>query len=304
MSETTSALKIDNVTKKYNAEHGIFDISLEVKTGEIFGFLGPNGAGKSTTINTILDLLKVDRGTINVLGMDHHRDARKIHQNIGYLAGDMETDPTLTGKQYLKFVANVRGGVDKAVIEVLINRLKADVTTKIKHLSRGNKQKIGLIAALIHDPDLLILDEPTSGLDPLIQAEFNTIIRDHHARGKTTFISSHILSEVQTICDRVGFIRAGHLVHVSGLKELINQASRQVIARFTQTPPVKDIEQLSGAHNVTREDNELTFGFSGDINQLVKVLARHQLLAIRIAEPDLEDLFMHYYRTDTEVSHV
>lgn len=305
MSAKKSALKIDNVTKKYNAEHGVFNISLEVERGEIFGFLGPNGAGKSTTINTILDLLKPDQGTITVLGMDHHKNVKQVHQNIGYLAGDMETDPTLTGKQYLKFVANVRGGIDKKVIEGLIGRLKADITTKIKHLSRGNKQKIGLIAALMHDPDLLILDEPTSGLDPLIQAEFNEIIRDHRARGKTTFISSHILSEVQTICDRVGFIRSGHLVHVSGLQELMDQASRQIIVHFSAVPPLKEVEKLKGVTNLQHEDNQLVFHFDGDINKLLKILASHHITNIRIAEPDLEELFMHYYHTEgTEAAHV
>jgi ABC-2 type transport system ATP-binding protein len=298
MSALEPALRINNVTKKYTSEHGIFSISLEVMRGEIFGFLGPNGAGKSTTINTILDLLKPDQGTISVLGMDHHKDVKKVHRALGYLAGDMETDPTLTGKQYLNYVAHLRGNVDKSVVEKLITRLQSDITTKIKHLSRGNKQKIGLIAALMHNPDILILDEPTSGLDPLIQAEFNEIIREHKAQGKTTFISSHILSEVQSICDRVGFIRAGHLVHVSSLQDLMDKTTRKVIIHFHVRPPKKEIAALRGIHELQQEDNQLSFRFDGDINQLLTIVASHPVDNIQIAESDLEELFMSYYRTE------
>lgn len=299
MSEMeTPALKIDHVTKRYDSKHGVHDINLEVKRGEVFGFLGPNGAGKSTTINTILDLLKPDTGTITVLGLDHHKNVKEVHSRLGYLSGDMETDPSLTGKQYLNYAAHLHGGVDQTIIDGLIKRLKSDVTTKIKHLSRGNKQKIGLIAALMHDPDILILDEPTSGLDPLIQAEFNAIIREHKAKGKTTFISSHVLSEVQTVCDRVGFIRDGQLIHVDTLAGLMEQTSRNVTIHFRDDTPHEKIASLSGVRNVKREDGTMSFTFDGDINQLLALLAKHPINNIQIAEPDLEELFMNYYRQE------
>lgn len=298
------ALSLKNVSKHYGKSRGIADISLDVTTGEVFGFLGPNGAGKSTTINTILDILRPDTGTITILGADHRQASPNIRARIGYLSGDMETDPSLTGRQYLRFAANLRGGVDQTVIDALIVRLKCEVDKKIKYLSRGNKQKIGLIAALMHDPDLLILDEPTSGLDPLIQAEFNDIIREHKARGKTTFISSHALSEVQAICDRVGFIRDGKLIKVSPLDELMREATKRVTITFEGTVPRRDILDLAGVHDATINGQRAVFHFKGNDNDLLKLLAKHTVKDIQISEPDLADLFMDYYQTAQEPTHV
>jgi len=299
MTATDSpAIKIEHLTKHYDSKHGIDDINLEVARGEVFGFLGPNGAGKSTTINTVLDLLKPDKGTITLLGLDHHKNVKEVHKRLGYLSGDMETDPSLTGKQYLKYVSHLRGGIDQKIIDDLVHRLKSDITTKIRHLSRGNRQKIGLIAALMHDPDILMLDEPTSGLDPLIQAEFNAIIREHKAKGKTTFISSHVLSEVQSVCDRVGFIKDGKLIRVSTLKSLMDQTSRNVTVHFKDTVPRDQVAALEGVSRLKHEDGSLMFTFGGDINQLMKLLAAHPIDNIQIAEPDLEELFMNYYRTE------
>jgi ABC-2 type transport system ATP-binding protein len=297
MSDNIPALAIKSMTKRYDAHHGVFDIDLTVQRGEIFGFLGPNGAGKSTTINTVLDILRPTSGTIEISGLDHHKHAKYIHSHIGYLSGDMETDPTLSGRQYLKFVANLHRNIDKQRVEQLVERLKADITTKIKHLSRGSKQKIGLIAALMQDPELLILDEPTSGLDPLIQAEFNEIIRDHKERGKTAFISSHILNEVQTMCDRVGFIRDGQLVAVSTLQSLLQKAPRQIRAQFKDVPPLEQIQTLKGISDLRHDDGLATFLFKGDVNQLLALLSKHQLKSLSITETDLEELFMNYYKS-------
>src|SRR5688572_3277647 len=289
------AIVIDHMSKHYSGKHGVSDISLAVATGEVFGFLGPNGAGKSTTINTILDILRPDSGTIRVLGMDHHTEAKQVHKRIGYLSGDMETDPSLNGEQYLTFVAHLYGDVKKDRIEELATRLKADTRSKIKHLSRGSKQKIGLIAALMHEPELLILDEPTSGLDPLIQAEFNTIINEYKSRGKTVFISSHVLSEVQSVCDRVGFIRDGQLVTASPLEDLLEQAPRRVTAGFKTQPPLPALKALAGSSKLTSSGNTATFLFNGDINKLVTLLHAHSLNDVRIAEIGLDELFMSYY---------
>lgn len=289
------ALKIEHLSKHYNKQHGITDINLEVMRGEVFGFLGPNGAGKSTTINTILDVLRPDEGRITVLDMDHRKNAKEVHRRLGYLSGDMETDPTLTGKQYLRYVSHLYGGANEEKINQLVERLRADVRTKIRHLSRGNRQKIGLIAALMHNPDILILDEPTSGLDPLMQAEFNKIIREYRDEGKTVFISSHILSEVQSICDRVGFIRQGKLIRVSSLESLLKEASRKVLISFNDKPPVKELEQVGGS-NIIAHDNTVQFTFAGDFNRLIALLGGHLIRNIQITETNLEDLFMNYYQ--------
>jgi len=291
------ALEISHLTKLYDDTHGIRDINLTVRQGEIFGFLGPNGAGKSTTINTVLDLLRPDGGQVKILGVKNGK-THKIHQRIGYLSGDMETDPTLTGRQYLTFVAHLQGGIDRKVIDTLAKRLKADLSVKVKHLSRGNRQKIGLIAALLHDPDVLILDEPTSGLDPLIQTEFNAILKERKAAGKTTFMSSHVLSEVQEICDRVGFIRDGKLIHVNSMQKLLEQTARSVEARFRSPQFSKQLAKLQGVKHLKQTEGVTRFNFSGDINQLVRILASHPVDSLMINEPDLEDLFMGYYRQE------
>lgn len=299
------ALSLRHVTKRYNATRGIFNLTLDVQPGEVFGFLGPNGAGKSTTINTILDLLRTDEGAITVFGLDHQHDSLAIRRRIGYVSGDMETDPTLTGQQYLRFVAHQRGGVSKDTVNALAVRLHADLGTKIKHLSRGNKQKIGLISALMHSPDMLILDEPTSGLDPLIQAEFYQLLRERRDEGKTTFMSSHILSEVQSICDRVGFIREGKLINVTPLDELLRQAPQEVSVLFIGEPPMSALKHVPGVSNLIAHSSTVTFDFAGDTNQLVRVLASQRIKSLTIAEPDLEKLFMRYYQTTTpENSHV
>lgn len=298
--DKNKALVIDNVTKRYNQEHGIFNISLAVSSGEVFGFLGPNGAGKSTTINTVLDILRPDSGSVSILGLDAHRQSKGAHSRVGYLSGDMETDPTLTGRQYLNFVAHLRGGIDSEKILILTKRLKADLNTKIKHLSRGSKQKIGLIAALMHDPDLLILDEPTSGLDPLIQVEFGNIIREHKEKGKTAFISSHVLSEIQSMCDRVGFIKDGKLVNVSTLGQLMANAPRKVILHFKDKVPEESLKDIQGIENFQLNDGTVNFLFQGDINKLLSLLSRHKLANIVIDETDLEELFMHYYKGESK----
>ncbi|MDX2776134.1 ABC transporter ATP-binding protein [Streptomyces caniscabiei] len=296
--QQNSAIILDSLTKRYNARHGIHNINLDVISGEIFGFLGPNGAGKSTTINTMLDILRADEGFIRILGMDSHSQAKKIHQRVGYLSGDMETDPSLTGVQYLRFVANLHGNIAHERIITLADRLKADTATKIKHLSRGSKQKIGLIAALMHDPDILILDEPTSGLDPLMQAEFNTIIRERKGEGKTTFISSHVLSEIQSLCDRVGFIRGGKLIEVSTLSDLLQKAPRRITVHFKKETPTKSLQALEGVKNFRQEDGLAIFLYSGDMNILLKTLTEYSLQNLEIADADLEELFMSYYRNE------
>lgn len=296
MSKTPNiVLRLNNVTKSYGKSRGIIDVNLDVLQGEIFGFLGPNGAGKSTAINTILDLLRPNSGNISVLGLDSHHDSVAVLRRIGYLSGDMTTDPGLTGAQYLEFASNLHGNVDVEYVKALIRRLRCETDKKIKSLSRGNRQKIGLVAALMHDPDLLILDEPTSGLDPLIQSEFNEIIRERKNRGKTTFMSSHVLSEVQAVCDRVGFIREGKLIRVSKLDELFHDAPRRVSVRYRSVAPDSQLKKLSGIEKLKSVGNLRQFTYRGDYNELMRVLAIKPIHDIQILEPQLDELFMEYY---------
>lgn len=294
MTRMSPALQLKHVTKMYDKHHGIHDISLSVQRGEVYGFLGPNGAGKSTTINTILDNLRLDSGEITIMGTPHRR-VNQVHRQIGYLAGDMTTDVAMNGRQYLKFVARIYGNVDPRRIQMLEKRLKADTSTKIKHLSRGNKQKIGLIAALMHDPDLLILDEPTSGLDPLMQSVFSDLIHEHAERGKTAFISSHVLSEVQSLCHSVAFIRSGTLIHKGNLADLRDTTGQSVSVNFIKHPTTNALQSLRHVSHLAIDGDNVTFLYHGDMNKLVTFFAAHPVTHLEIHEPDLESLFMHYY---------
>ncbi len=292
-----SVLVLDGVTKSYGKSRGIEDVSLEITKGEVFGFLGPNGAGKSTTINVILDLLYANEGTISIFGMDSHKDSVDIRKRIGYLSGDMATDPSLTGKQYLAFAASVHGNVDTQYVNELLKRLRCETNKKIKSLSRGNRQKIGLVAALMHDPELLILDEPTSGLDPLVQAEFNKIIHERKTAGKTTFMSSHVLSEVQAVCDRVGFIRDGRLLRVSSLEELMESAPRRVNVLYGAVAPDSQLRTLKGVSELKKAGNRREFVFRGKYNELLRVLSMKPIRDLQIVETPLDELFMEYYQS-------
>lgn len=299
MSEVQNdpVMVLKNVTKTYGRSRGISDVSLTIQKGDVFGFLGPNGAGKSTTINTILDLLYANSGSITIFGLDSHKDSVEIRKRIGYLSGDMATDPSLTGKQYLEYAASLHGSVDPKRVEELIHRLRCETKKKIKSLSRGNRQKIGLVAALMHDPELLILDEPTSGLDPLVQNEFNQIVRERKAEGKTTFMSSHVLSEVQAVCDEVGFIRDGKLLTVSKLEDLMEQAPRKVNVLYGSTPPDSQLRTLKGVSDVKKTGNRREFVFRGKYNELLRVLAAKPIRDLQVVEYPLDELFMEYYQS-------
>jgi ABC-2 type transport system ATP-binding protein len=289
------AIKFDHVSKNYGSSRGVQELNFTVARGEIFGFLGPNGAGKTTAIRMMLDAIRASQGTIKILGLDSKKDAVSIHQRIGYLSGDMEMDRRLTGRQYLEYLANLRGNVPWSTIQKLIERLDCQTDKKIAYLSRGNKQKIGLVAALMHNPDVLILDEPTSGLDPLIQLEFQKLIREHRAQGKTAFISSHVLSEVQEVCDHVGFIREGLLVDVQSLKSLQQKALRKVRVTLAK-PNAKALQKVSGLHNLQVKGREIRCDVTENFDGLLKALAKLPVKDIVIEEASLDDMFMHYYQ--------
>ncbi len=263
--------------------------------GEAFGFLGPNGAGKTTTIRTLLDHLRPTSGTARVFGIETTVDPIAIHARVGYLPGEFVLYDKLTGGQTIEYFANLRGGVDAAYQAELIERLDVDPSRRFREYSKGNKQKIGLIIALQHRPELLILDEPTSGLDPLVQQTFYAVIREAKAEGRTIFLSSHILSEVERTCDRVGIIRDGRLTRVGRVEDLRDLAHHQVEIVFRDTVPVAEFSALPGVSDVVAEDHTLRLRVSGSIAPIVRTAAGHELLDFVSREPSLEETFLAEY---------
>jgi ABC-2 type transport system ATP-binding protein len=294
-------IQLNGVTKTYGASRGVTDISLQVPEGSIYGFLGPNGAGKTTTISMLVNLTHPSSGSITVFGEDNETSGLQNRKRIGFLAGDMALDKALTGWQQLEYFGHLRGNFDDVYVRELATRLHADLHKKIKSLSRGNRQKIGLIAALMHQPDLLILDEPTSGLDPLVQAEFNKIILEHKEQGKTTFISSHVLSEVQELCDQVAIIREGKIITHKSMQEIIDTAPRVVTISSDHPHDLDDITKgLHGVSNLKHKDRAIIFNFSGDMNELIKRLGKKPISNLTIEDTDLEQIFISYYQDDKE----
>lgn len=292
-------VRIQNLTKRYSATSlGVEDISLDIVEGEIFGFLGTNGAGKSTTINMMLDLLRPTSGTIELFGRNAHTHGVALRRRIGYVSGDMTTDLAMTGQQYLSFAAKQYGGIDEVYLNYLVAMFRVETNRQIKQLSRGNRQKIGLVAALMHKPDLLILDEPTSGLDPIGQEQFNLILAERKKDGKTTFMSSHILSEIQANCDRIGIIRDGHLVRVGTVDELIGDRPRHVEVEMAQKIVQGDLSLLPGVNDIEITGSVVRFTFSGDYNSLLTWLAQYTVVDLEIEQPSLDELFLQYYASE------
>jgi ABC-2 type transport system ATP-binding protein len=291
----TAVIETQKLTKSYGAHRGIIDIDLIVNEGEAFGFLGPNGAGKTTTIRTLLDHLRPTSGRALVFGIETTVDPVAIHRRIGYLPGEFALYDKLTGGQTIDYFANLRGGVDAAYQADLIRRLDLDTSRKFKEYSKGNKQKVGLVVALQHRPDLLMLDEPTSGLDPLVQQTFFEVIREAKAEGRTVFLSSHILGEVEKTCDRVAIIREGRLVKVDRVEALRDLAHHQVELRFAGDVPIAAFSDLAGVSDVTADDHILRLRVSGSITPVVREAARYELLDFVSREPSLEETFLAEY---------
>lgn len=291
-------IELSHLTKTYGKNRGVSDISLKVPEGVIFGFLGPNGAGKSTTINMLVNLIHPTSGQIKIFGKDNQKHGLEIREDIGFLSSDMPLDGRLTGWQQLEYFGNLRGSFDKTYVQELAKRLDCNLNRKIKTLSRGNHQKVALISALMHKPKLLLLDEPTSGLDPLIQAEFNKIIREHKAAGYTTFISSHILSEIQELCDEVAFIREGEIIAHKTLDELAKGAPKQIRITTQDKTLISRFKKLEGLDGVRIEGKRIMFRYTGHTDTLIKLLAKHKIEDIVIEESDLETMFMQFYEND------
>jgi ABC-2 type transport system ATP-binding protein len=291
----SAAIHTEQLTKFYGEHRGIVEVDLDVAEGEAFGFLGPNGAGKTTMIRTLLDHIRPTSGRAEIFGIDTTADPVAIHRRLGYLPGEFVLYDKLTGGQTIKYFANLRGGVDSAYQADLVTRLDVDLSRKFREYSKGNKQKIGLIIALQHRPDLLMLDEPTSGLDPLVQQEFFAVIREAKAEGRTMFMSSHILSEVERTCDRVAIIRDGRLVRVDRVEALRDMAHHQVELRFVGPVPKEEFESLPGVTDVVAEDHVLRMRVAGAITPVVQAAARYELSDFVSREPSLEETFLAEY---------
>jgi ABC-2 type transport system ATP-binding protein len=290
------AIEITSLTKFYGKSRGVEDINLNIPRGTIYGFLGPNGAGKTTTISILIGILNPTAGSAKILGKNCFTNGVDIRKHVGFLPGDIALDSNLTGSQLLNYYQNIRGINCQKNINQLAKKLDCDLNKKIKKLSRGNKQKIGLISALMHDPDVLILDEPTSGLDPLIQEQFNEILLNHKKQGKTTFISSHILSEVQTLCDNVAFIKDGKIIADKPITEIAS--SNPLIVKLKASPAtLKKLAKDALNINMSMQtDESVTFSYSGDVKSLLNTLAKYEISDISITRGDLEEIFMEYYK--------
>jgi len=291
----TAVIQTEKLTKSYGEHRGIIDVDLTVNQGEVFGFLGPNGAGKTTTIRTALDLIRPTSGRALVFGIESSTDPVAIHRRTGYIPGEFTLYDRLTGGQTIQYFANLRGGVDPAYQQSLIERFDIDPRRRYKELSKGNKQKIGLVIALQHQPELLILDEPTSGLDPLVQQSFYELVREARDEGRTVFLSSHILSEVERTADRVAIIREGRLVKVGSVESLRDLAHHQVELRFSGPVPASEFQSLPGVSEVVADDHVLRMRVSGAITPVVQAAARYELLDFVSREPTLEETFLAEY---------
>ena len=268
---------------------------MSVEHGEVFGFLGPNGAGKTTTIRTLLDLLHPTSGIARIFGRDSHRDSVAIRARLGNLPGDFGYGKLATGREAISLLARLRGvdGVGRA--ETLAERFRADLDRPLGKLSRGNRQKIGLILALFHEPELLILDEPTSGLDPLMQEEFMELVREERDRGCAVFLSSHELDEVERICDRVGIIREGQLIAVERVAELLGRTPRRVSVEFGETVNLDELRSSPGVKDLKVEGRRISFNLVGSPDAALKQLAAHPVTDLEFARPSLEEVFLSYY---------
>jgi ABC-2 type transport system ATP-binding protein len=292
-----AAIRTRGLSKDYGRGHGVFELDLDVQRGEVLGFLGPNGAGKSTTMRLLLDLIRPTCGTATLLGLDSRADSLEIRRRVGFLPGDLALYPKLTGAAVLDHLAQLRGGIDRRVRDALGERFGAQLDRPIRELSTGNRQKIGLIQAFMHEPELLILDEPIAGLDPLVQQRFHALLAQVTQQGATVFLSSHTLSEVERVADRVAILREGRLVVIDSLARLREIAVRRLEIEFAGDPPAAErLRALPGVREVVAEGLHVTVAFEGSADPLIKAVARHDVRSIRSHDDDLEEIFLHYYR--------
>jgi ABC-2 type transport system ATP-binding protein len=291
----TAVIQTEKLTKAYGPFRGIVDVDLAVNQGEIFGFLGPNGAGKTTTIRILLDLIRPSSGHATVFGIETTANPVAIHRRLGYLPGEWNLYDRLTGAETITYFANLRGGVDRPYVDQLVQRLDLDPSRRFREYSKGNKQKVGLICALQHRPELLILDEPTSGLDPLVQQTFNELLFAAKADGRTVFLSSHIISEVERTCDRVAIIREGRIVRLDTVEGVRNLAAHEVELRFGAPVAGAPFEAIEGVRNLVEEGRTLRMLVTGPIAPVVRLAGQYDLVDFVSREPSLEEVFLSEY---------
>jgi ABC-2 type transport system ATP-binding protein len=295
-------IEVDGLTKSYGSKRGIAGVSFNVEEGEVFGFLGPNGAGKTTTIRLLMALLHANSGAARIAGLDCWKDSQEIKRITGYMPGEPALDPNLTGGQILEYFAHLRGGVDQAYLKQLVDRFELDVSRKFRQYSTGNKRKVVLIQAFMHRPRLLILDEPTSGLDPLNQQEFDHMVKEASDEGRTVFLSSHVLSEVEKTCTRVGIIRDGSLVRLGDVAEVKAIKRYEITITFANPVPAETFKTLEGVADVETLDHghAVRLAMQGSADAVIKAAANYPVVSLTSYEPSLEDIFLRYYEADAK----
>lgn len=296
----TDAIVTHGLTKTYGSNRGIRDVNLAVQQGEIFGFLGPNGAGKSTTLRTLMGFMKPTSGRAEILGMDSQEQSTEIHARVGNLPTEFSLEDRMTGRQLIQLFARLRGVSDLSYAEEIAERIDANLDRPMRKLSRGNKQKIGIVQALFHQPDVIILDEPTGGLDPLVQETFLTILEESRDRGQTVFFSSHTLGEIERVADRVGIIRNGEMVAVEDPHVLTGRAHRHVRIEFGSLLSADDREmfaRIPGVESFQASPDQpmLRFTVTQNMDDVVKLLARHTVVSLDVERPSLEEIFLTFY---------
>jgi ABC-2 type transport system ATP-binding protein len=296
------AIDCQKLSKRYGHSpvYALKDLTLQVRAGEVYGFLGPNGAGKSTAIRTLLNFIQPSGGHAQILGLDIVKDSVSIKANLGYLAGEVALYPRLTGRQFLDYMSALQPVKSPSYLKELIKSFDAQLDKPIEDLSKGNRQKLGVIQAFMHQPEVLILDEPTSGLDPLMQAVFYELVEDARQRGAAVFLSSHDLAEVRKMCDRIGFIKEGRLVAEKSIAELQDSAAHNFEISFRDTVPMDELKALKGISVTEITDKVVNLQIKGQLTPLFKVLAQHAVLSLDKHEIDLEEEFLSLYQKETK----
>jgi ABC-2 type transport system ATP-binding protein len=298
----TSAIATNGLTKTYGTTRAVVDLHLEVRTGEVFAFLGPNGAGKSTTIRMLLALQQPTPGSARVLGRDAQADSVEIHRRIGYLPGDLALFPRLTGRHHLDWFSRARGGAEVSFVEDLVQRFDVELDRPVKQLSKGNRQKVGIVLAFMFRPELIVLDEPTSGLDPLMQNEFERLLRETVDDGRTVFLSSHELDEVQRVSDRVAIIKEGRLMVTDSVDGLRRATPQTLEVRFAAAVDPSIFDRHPDVRVITSEPTRVVLELAGDLAPILQELADHEPVDIASKRADLDELFLSFYRDSEEGS--
>ena len=297
-----SAIRTSKLSKDYGLARGLFELELEVAPQEVFGYLGPNGSGKTTTIRLLMGMIRPTGGAAYVFGLDCRRDSVAVKRKVGYMPGDLPQFGSLRGKEVVAYLGGMRGGANPATVRSIAERFDLDLNRRFREYSSGNKRKLGILLAFMHKPELLILDEPTSGLDPLNQQEFYNLLREARDGGATVFLSSHILSEVEHVCDRVGILRAGKLVRVAQLEDLHHIRAHHVEIEFAPGSPIPDaaVRAAAGVEDVSVDGRRVTCTVRGSFEPLFDAIRTAKVTDLVSTEPSLEEMFLSYYSDDDQ----